>query len=242
MNREAKIDGFSESRVAADFVQSHFGLQPVVEDATPWQNFIARLKEHLFLVAVSLFAGIAVALPLGVFATRYERLGQIVLAATGVLQTIPSLALLVFMIPWLGIGPLPAIVALFLYSLLPMVRNTYSGLKDISPSLHESAAALGLPSIARLRLIELPLASRSILAGIKTSAVVTIGTATLGALIGAGGFGQPILIGIRRNDFGMILQGAVPAALLAICVQFLFEWAERRIVPRGLRLKAQVMG
>ncbi|HQU45697.1 MAG TPA: ABC transporter permease, partial [Pirellulales bacterium] len=153
------------------------------------------------------------------------------------IQTIPSLALLVFMIPVLGLGAKPAIVALFLYSLLPIVRNTYVGLHDIPASLRESAEALGLPPFARLRLVELPLASRAILAGIKTAAVINVGTATLGALIGAGGYGQPILTGIRLDDVGLILEGAVPAALLAVFTQSVFELTERWLVPKGLRLK-----
>jgi osmoprotectant transport system permease protein len=130
------------------------------------------------------------------------------------------------------------VVALFLYSLLPIVRNTHSGLREIAPSLRESAAALGLPRGAILRLIELPLASRSILAGIKTAAVINVGTATVMALIGAGGYGQPILTGIRLFDIKLIFQGAVPAALLALAVQGLFELAERTLTPRGLRLPA----
>jgi osmoprotectant transport system permease protein len=157
----------------------------------------------------------------------------------GIIQTIPSLALLVFMIPLLGIGGPPAIVALFLYSLLPIVRNTYAGLHDIPIQIRESAIALGLPPGARLRLIELPMSSRSILAGIKISAVINVGTATLGALIGAGGYGQPILTGIRLDDTGLILQGAVPAAALALIVQGLFDLAERWFVPKGLRLQSQ---
>jgi osmoprotectant transport system permease protein len=163
----------------------------------------------------------------------------VVLAVVGVVQTIPSLALLVFMIPLFGIGTLPACVALFLYSLLPIVRNTASGLSDIPPSLRESAEALGLSPGAILRLVELPLASRSILAGIKSAAVIDVGTATLGALIGAGGLGQPIFTGIRLNDFGLLLEGAVPASVLALLVQGVFELVERVVVPRGLRLKQE---
>ena len=156
---------------------------------------------------------------------------------TGVIQTIPSLALLVFMIPLFGLGARPAIMALFLYSLLPIVRNTYTGLHDIPTGIRESAAALGLPSGATLRLVDLPMASRAILAGIKISAVINVGTATLGALIGAVCYGQPILTGIRLNDTGLILQGAVPAAVLALMVQGLFDLVERVLVPKGLRLK-----
>jgi osmoprotectant transport system permease protein len=169
-------------------------------------------------------------------AARAPHLGQVVLAATGIIQTIPALALLVFMIPWLGIGGPPAIFALFLYSLLPIVRNTYTGLRDIPLEIKESAEALGLPAISRLRLVELPMATPSILAGIKTSAVINIGTATLGALVGAGGYGQPILTGIRLDDMSLILLGAIPAAVLALLAQGLFELAERRLVPRGIRL------
>ena len=181
-------------------------------------------------------AAIVVAIPLGVVAARRPRLGSGILAVAGVIQTIPSLALLVFLIPWLGLGAEPALVALFLYSLLPIIRNTATGLRDIPPSLRESAEALGLPPMARLVQIELPMASRSILAGIKTAAVINVGTATIGALIGAGGFGQPILTGIRRDDLAMILQeGAIPAALLALTVQGAFDLAERFLVPRGLR-------
>jgi osmoprotectant transport system permease protein len=125
---------------------------------------------------------------------------------------------------------------MFLYSLLPIVRNTYTGLRDIPLPARESAEALGLPPRARLRLVELPMASRAILAGIKTSAVINVGTATLGALIGAGGYGQLILTGIRLADNARILEGAVPAALMALAVQGLFEAFERLAVPRGLRL------
>jgi osmoprotectant transport system permease protein len=163
--------------------------------------------------------------------------GPLILSTTGLIQTIPSLALLVFMIPWLGIGAKPALAALFLYSLLPIVRNTATGLNDIPASLRESAEALGLPASARLLRIELPMASRAILAGIKTAAVINVGTATIGALIGAGGFGQPILTGIRRDDLSTILlEGAIPAAVLALAVQGAFDLAERWLVPRGLRL------
>jgi osmoprotectant transport system permease protein len=160
----------------------------------------------------------------------------VVLAAVGVLQTLPSLALLVLMIPLLGIGARPAIAALFLYGLLPVVRNTYAGLTGIAGELQEAAEALGVSPLTRLWRIELPLASPSILAGIQTSAVICVGTATLGALVGAGGFGQPILTGIRLDNVGLLLEGAVPAALLALLVQALFEWSGRLLIPRGLRL------
>lgn len=238
MNARVKIDGVPESRVAADFLQSHLGIDVTVKRTTVVQRLWKHGLEHLQLVAVSLLAAILLAIPLGVVANRVPKMGQVILGIVGIIQTIPSLALLVFMIPLLGIGGPPAIVALFLYSLLPIVRNTHAGLRDIPLSLRESAAALGLPSGARLWRVELPMAAGSILAGIKTAAVINVGTATLGALIGAGGYGQPILTGIRLDDIGLILQGAVPAAALALAVQGLFELLEFAIVPKGMRLKS----
>jgi osmoprotectant transport system permease protein len=139
------------------------------------------------------------------------------------------------MIPLFGIGSGPAIFALFLYALLPIVRNTYAGLVGIPAALRDTARALGLPPAAALWRVELPLALPSILAGVQTAAVICVGAATLGALVGAGGYGQPILTGIRLDDTARILEGAVPAALLALAVQGAFELLERWLVPRGLR-------
>jgi osmoprotectant transport system permease protein len=238
MNKRAKLDRVPETRVAANFLAANFAIDANVDETSARERFLRNTRAHLLLVAISLTAAILIAVPLGVLAAKFARTGQAILGIVGIIQTIPSLALLVFMIPLLGIGDAPAIVALFLYSLLPIVRNTYAGLHDIPLPLRESAAALGLPGWARLRRIELPMASRAILAGIKTSAVINVGTATLGALIGAGGYGQPIFTGIRLDDVGLILEGAVPAALLALAVQGLFEVLERLLVPRGLRLKA----
>jgi osmoprotectant transport system permease protein len=236
LNAAVKIEGRSEAEVSAAFLQQALGVRVHVDRSTLAGELAHHTLDHLALVAVSLSAAVLVAIPLGVLAARFRRLGQVVLAVAGVLQTIPSLALLVFMIPLFGIGAPPAIAALFLYSLLPIVRNTHAGLRGIPLSVRESAEALGLPAAARLRRVELPLASPSIIAGIKTSAVINVGTATLGALIGAGGYGQPILTGIRLNDHALILEGAVPAALLALAVQWFFDLCERRLVPRGLRL------
>jgi osmoprotectant transport system permease protein len=237
MNARVKGQHVPEARVAADFLNQALGVHGDGSVESRPARLWRRTREHLTLVLVSLLAAVLVAIPLGILAARRERLGQGLLALLGVVQTIPSLALLVFLIPWLGIGTWPALMALFLYSLLPIVRNTHTGLTAMSVELRESAAALGLPSGARLWRIDLPLASRSILAGIKTSAVINVGTATIGALIGAGGYGQSILTGIRLDDRGLILEGAVPAALLALAMQGLFEMAERFIVPRGLRLE-----
>jgi osmoprotectant transport system permease protein len=152
---------------------------------------------------------------------------------------VPSLAMLVFMIPLLGIGARPAIATLLLYSLLPIVRNTLVGLTSLPPELITSAASLGLPWHVRLLRIELPLAARTILAGISTAAVINVGTATLGALIGAGGYGEPIITGIRLDNVPLILEGAVPAAAMALLVMALFQWLEYVVTPRGLRVKGE---
>ncbi|HEX5750803.1 MAG TPA: glycine betaine ABC transporter substrate-binding protein [Archangium sp.] len=236
LNARAKLQRVPEPQVAAAFLERELGLAVTVRGDSLGASLWRHTREHLFLVGLSLLAAIAVAVPLGVLVARRPRLGQGVLALAGIIQTVPSLALLVFMIPLLGIGARPAIVALFLYSLLPILRNTAAGLTGIAPEVRESAEALGLPPGARLRLVELPMAAPSILAGIQTSAVINVGTATLGALIGAGGYGQPILTGIRLDDTSLILQGAVPAAVLALLVSGLFELIERLVVPRGLRL------
>ena len=228
LNARAKIERVPEAQVAAAFARESLGVRTHAESEERPQRILRRTFEHLSMVALSLAAALLVALPLGIAAFRAPRLGRVIFAVADVLQTVPALALLVFLIPWLGIGYAPAIVALFLYSLLPILRNTHTGLADIPRDLRESADALGLSAFAKLRFIELPLAARSILAGIKTAAVINVGTATLGALIGAGGYGQPILTGIRLDDLGLILEGAIPAALLALIVQTIFGALERR--------------
>jgi osmoprotectant transport system permease protein len=241
MNVRAKLDRVPASQVAVDFLERVFGHDDNYQASvsTLWQRFYYHTREHLILVTISLTSAIIVAIPLGVLAAYCPRLGQIIVGMAGMIQTIPALALLVFMIPLFGIGGPPAVIVLFLYSLLPILRNTHTGLRSIPHQILESAEALGLPPATRLRLVELPIASRAIFAGIKTSAVINVGTATLGALIGAGGYGQPILTGIRLDDMGLILEGAIPAAGLALLVQGLFEWTERIVVPKGLRLEEE---
>ena len=238
MNAASKIDRRAEPIIAAEFLAERLDVTASPVIAGRAARIVRRTLEHLYLVTASLGAAILVAIPIGIAAARNARVARPLLGLVGVVQTIPSLALLVFMIPLLGIGTAPALAALFLYSLLPIVRNTHSGLRDIPQSILESADAMGLPRSARLRAVELPLATRSILAGIKTSAVINVGTATLGALIGAGGYGQPILTGIRLDDQALILEGAVPAALLALVVQWSFDAVERRVVSRGLQSPA----
>ncbi len=248
MNARAELEGASFSTIAADFasldktgVSQIDGPQPA---QSGWDGFLNKLAgadfvrltgQHLLLVFVSLGAAIIVGIPLGVWAARSNAAAQPILSTVGVIQTIPALALLVFLIPLLGrIGTIPALVALFLYSLLPIVRNTYSGLTDIATPLRESARALGLPAAARLRLIELPLASRAILAGVKTSAVINVGTATIAAFIGAGGYGERIVTGLALNDHALLLAGAIPAAALALLVQWTFDLIDRWVVSDGL--------
>jgi osmoprotectant transport system permease protein len=230
MNARAKIERVAEASVAADFLESRFGLSARVESGNRTERVWRRTQEHLAMVALSLAAAIMIALPLGVVAFLRPVVGRVVLAVVDVLQTLPALALLVFLIPWLGIGYAPAIVALLIYSVLPILRNTHAGLADIPRDLQESALALGLTRFDQLVHIELPLAARSIIAGIRTAAVINVGTATLGALIGAGGYGQPILAGIRLDDLGLILEGALPAAALALLAQAAFGMVERRWV------------
>ena len=230
MNALAKLEKQPEAAVAAEFLKDTFSINGSHTADTRWSRIARHTREHLAMVAISLGAAILIATPLGALAFYRRSFGRVAFLVADVLQTLPALALLVFLIPWLGIGYAPAIVALFLYSLLPILRNTHAGLADIPRTLRESAAALGLSSAARIRLIELPLAARSILAGIRTAAVINVGTATLGALVGAGGYGQPILTGIRLDDLGLILEGAIPAAILALVVQAGFALIEKRWV------------
>jgi osmoprotectant transport system permease protein len=235
LNARAQLERVPPEEVAAEFLRAALGVAPRFTVERGPARILRRTAEHLALVAAALAAAIAVAIPLGVAAALRPGAGRLILGAVGVVQTVPSLALLVFMIPLLGIGARPAIAALFLYGLLPIVRNAHAGIAGIAPELREAAVALGLPARARLLRVELPLAAPAILAGVKTSAVITVGTATLGALVGAGGYGQPILTGIRLASVPLILEGAVPAALLALATQGAFDLAERWLVPRGLR-------
>ena len=217
----------------------YFGQKSV----SPSNNLIGKIGRwtlrHLEVVGASLFLGIIVGIPLGIRASRPGPVSNFILSTTSVIQTIPSLALLALLVPlpFFGISPVTAIFALFLYSLLPIVRNTATGLQEIPTAVRESAAALGLEPQAQLWKVFFPLASRTILAGVKTSAIIDVGTATLAALIGVGGLGEPIISGLNLNDTGTILQGAIPAALLALLVQFFFDGLDRVFVPKGLRLK-----
>ncbi len=209
-----------------------------IEEESVTSSILRNTRVHLELVLISLVVAILVGIPLGIWARNPGPISAIILGGTGMLQTIPSLALLALLVPiaGLGISWRTAVVALFLYSLLPIVRNTATGLQDIPGSLKEAAAAIGLTERQRLWRVYMPMASRSILAGIKTAAVINVGTATLAGLIGAGGLGEPIISGLNLNDVPTILQGAIPAALLALLVQGLFDTLDRVIIPKGLRI------
>jgi osmoprotectant transport system permease protein len=239
LNAAVQVEKRDEGAVAGRFLLDKFGIETDSPDGTLAGRVLRTTGEHLLLVVPSLLAAVLVAVPLGVVAARRPRLGRVVLGTAGVLQTVPSLALLLFMIPvmmWLvgkGTGAPPAIAALFLYSLLPIVRNTHAGLTGIPGSLRESAAALGLPPLAALWRVELPLVAPTILAGVRTAAVINVGTATLGGFIGAGGYGRPILRGIDKFDVPLMLEGAIPAALLALAIEGLFGLMERAVPHRG---------
>ncbi len=202
------------------------------------QALLRRTLEHIGISAVALLAGILVAVPLGLALERHRRGAETAIRLLGTTQTIPSLALLAFFIPFLGVGRVPAVVALWIYSLYPIVRNTYTGVRDADPRAVEAATALGMTPAQVLTQVRLPLAAPVLLAGIRTAAVLTVGTATLAAFIGAGGLGEPIVTGLQIASSAMILSGAIPAAVLALVVDALLGWVERALRPRGVEARA----
>jgi osmoprotectant transport system permease protein len=244
IDEERMIRLNAEAERTKDYTRAaNLYFDPTARSTIPsGESFMHKLARwtlrHLELAGFSLLLAVIVGVPLGILASRGGAVGHGILAFAGIVQTIPSLALLALLVPlpFFGISARTAIAALFLYGLLPIVRNTATGLQDIAQPIRDSAIALGLESGARLRKIYLPIASRSILAGIKTSAVINVGTATLAALIGAGGLGEPILSGLNLNDHATILQGAIPAAVLALLVQWSFDLLDRILIPKGLRL------
>ncbi|WAA12261.1 osmoprotectant update ABC transporter permease/substrate-binding subunit OpuFB [Fervidibacillus halotolerans] len=190
-------------------------------------ELLDALIEHIQISLIALlFAGV-IAIPLGIYLTKKEKVAEFIIGITAVIQTIPSLALLGILIPLVGIGKIPAIIALVAYGLLPILRNTYTGIKEVDPSLIEAAQAMGMNNRRRLIKVEIPLAMPVIMAGIRTAMVLIVGTATLAALIGAGGLGDIILLGIDRNDTYLILLGAIPAAALAIVFDYLLKKLEQ---------------
>jgi osmoprotectant transport system permease protein len=196
---------------------------------------ILRLTvEHLYLTGIAMGLAIFIGVALGILLSRFQRLATPILGATGVVQTVPSLAMLGFMLPLLGIGSTPAIVALFLYALLPIIRNTYTSVIGVDPALIEAAIGMGMTRRQVLTLVRLPLALAIIMAGIRTSTVICVGIATLCAFIGAGGLGELIFTGISMVDNKVILAGAIPAALLALLLDFLLGRLETFLSPKGL--------
>jgi osmoprotectant transport system permease protein len=230
MNAQADIQKSSFPAIASQFLGAE------APRSQSWQhNILLRTREHLWLVGMSLLFSVLVGIPLGVTAVRFHAAGQGILIASAVIQTVPSLALLCFLIPLFGVGRQPALAALCLYSLLPVVLNTFTGVRTVDPRHLENARAFGLTRRQILLKIVLPLASPTVLAGIKTATIVSIGTATLAALVGAGGYGAPIISGLALNDVPTILTGAIPAALMALAAYGVFEVLGRLLIPAGLR-------
>ena len=245
LNRRLEVDGEPVQRVAADALRE-LGLTGAARAGstarTAEEGLLTYLLErrgdllrmaarHLLLVALSLTAAVAVAVPLGLALARLSRGAEATVRAVGLLQTLPGIALLAFMVPLLGIGTLPAVVALFLYSLYPILRNTWTGVRDAAPDAVAAGLALGMTPGQLLRHVRLPLAAPVIMAGVRTAAVIDVGTATLAAFIGAGGLGDPIAAGLALSDTRMILSGAIPAALLALGVDAVLASVERLVRP-----------
>lgn len=203
-----------------------------------WPLVLQDSLRHVEIVAISVAVGASIAIPLGIFLTRRPRMAEPVIAVTGFLQTVPSLALLALVLPVLGIGLVPATAAMALYALLPILRNTYVGVKAVPGFVVDSARAMGMSGRQVLVQVELPLAAGVIMAGIRLSAIYIISWAVLASLIGAGGLGNIIFEGLYTYDFGLVLAGAVPAALLAILAGVFFGWVQRLVTPRGLRDRA----
>ena len=247
LNRRLEVDGDPVERIAAEALADLGLTGPVARGAAPRRSggsllpyLLERRAEllrltgrHLLLVALSLAAAIAVAVPLGLALERLPGGAEAAVRAVGLLQTLPGIALLAFMIPLLGIGLVPAVTALFLYSLYPILRNTWTGVRDAAPDAVAAGTALGMTPRQILRHVRLPLAAPVIMAGIRTAAVINVGTATLAAFIGAGGLGDPIAAGLALSDTRMILSGAIPAALLALGVDALLGGVERLVRPGG---------
>lgn len=201
-----------------------------------WPDLTAALLQHIELVFISMLIAIIIGVPLGILITRVKALEGPVLGVAGILQTIPGLALLGFMIPLFGIGIKTAVAALFLYSLLPIIRNTFTGIKDVDKATIEAAKGMGMTDWQILTKVQLPLALSVMMAGIRTATVINVGTATLAAFIGAGGLGDFIFIGISRNLDALVLIGAFPAALLALLLDWLLGRLEKTTTPRGLKV------
>jgi len=241
LNAEVVVNQRTFADVAAQFLAERgIGTGAPQARGRLQERLLTNVIVHLKLTGIAVLAATLAGLALALSVYRSPAVSKAVLYTTGLLQTVPSIALLALLIPIAGVGQVPAIIALFLYSLLPIVRNTITALITIDPLLRRVAVALGLTQAQRLRTVYLPLALPHILAGIRIAAVVSIGTATLAAFIGAGGLGEPIVTGLALNDTSLILQGAIPAAALAVVVELMFEVLERRLVPAHLLTRQAV--
>jgi osmoprotectant transport system permease protein len=230
MNAQADIQHQGFAQIAA----RHLGSEAPRSQSLR-SSILQRTREHLWLVGIALLFSVLVGIPLGLTAVRFRAAGQAILILSALIQTVPSLALLCFLIPVFGVGMKPALAALCMYSLLPVVLNTFTGIRGVDPKHLENARAFGLTGGQVLLRIVLPLASPTVLAGIKTATIVSIGTATLAALVGAGGYGAPIVSGLSLNDMPTILTGAIPAALMALIAYGVFELLGLLLIPAGLR-------
>src|SRR5436190_7897296 len=251
LNRRIEVDGEDVKVVAADKLRAVGlvgGKTSMTRSANSaqqsgfwgylWERratLVSLALRHVLLVAIALSAAVIVAVPLGLGLERARRIAEPTIGALGVLQTIPSIALLAFMIPLLGVGIAPALLALWLYALYPIARGTYTGVRDADPDAVAAAEALGTTASQRLMWVRLPLAAPVIMAGIRTAAVITVGAATLAAFIGAGGLGEPIVAGLALADTRMILSGALPAAALAFAVDGVLGVVERLVMPAHRR-------
>ncbi len=234
LNARVDVDGEPYQKVATDFLldRGFVDTFKTAHLAPRWQKVALKILwltwEHIYLVLISTLAACFVGIPLGIILFRYQRFADPILYAVGLLQTIPSLALLVYMIPMFGVSVQSALMALFLYSLLPILQNTYSGLQSVSPRLVHAAQGIGLYRNEVLRSVEMPLAAPIIIAGVRVAAVINVGTATIAAFIGSGGLGELIVQGLTLNDLSIMQQGAIPAALLAVVVNIAFTFLEKR--------------
>ena len=249
LNRRIDVEGISPEQVAQEalwdlgltqtstFPKSQVGIreQPFGPYFWSQRNKLLQLAcQHMGLVGISLLVAILFAVPAGVFLERQRQWAERVIRVSGVIQTVPSIALLAFMIPLLGLGARPAIAALFLYSLFPILRNSFTGVREADPRAAEAAFACGMSRMQLLWKVRLPLAAPVIMAGIRTAAVINVGTATLAAFIGAGGLGEPIVAGLQLADSKVILSGALPAAALAVLIDLFLGRVELWIRPKGL--------
>lgn len=225
----------NNGRTFTESAENFYKETPSVEGESDTKLLTRLTKRHLLLVLIPVLISLAIGIPMGIMAAKIRIVGQVFLLFSGLVQTIPSLALLCFLIPVFGIGFVPSMVALVLYGLLPIVRTTYSGILSIEPHYQEVARVIGLNRWQKLARIELPLASMHIMGGIQTAAVMNVGMATLAAFIGAGGYGSLIVTGLALNDNNIILKGALPAAVMAVLIHFVFEIIEKLLTPRGLK-------